>query len=216
MVMTQDYCLAYRLTLVTSRAANEIFMRPVTIASALGSLYTLAVGIAYAASRMLYPQAELYIPDLLRTEYILDDNVSLACFDFTSESAKHYLVYAASGIIALVAASQTYCVIVAGIIFRRLKASLSVLSERSRNMHSQLTRLLLFQTFTPLICFLIPITACCIVIINASRISPVYIYIGILSIATFPKINALLTITFVAPYRKYTSKRFRISDPMKT
>ncbi|KAH7718179.1 hypothetical protein AAVH_14382, partial [Aphelenchoides avenae] len=66
-------------------------------------------------------------------------------------------------------------------------------------------------TFTPFICFLVPVVACCVAVIFILPLNHTFVYIGIFSIATFPIVNATLTILFVSPYRSFTASLSRIS-----
>ncbi|KAH7699567.1 Protein SRJ-4, partial [Aphelenchoides avenae] len=207
-IACQGVCLAYRLTLVMGRSAHETFMRPVVLAAHQAALLTLSAGIAYGSSEMFETPAfvdESMRAQMVQLEYITDADRSIACFGFTHMT---YLATASACIIALISMTQIYSVVVSIIIFRRIQASASELSEKTRRMYKQLTQLLLLQTFTPFVCFLIPVVAACVFILGSVPVNHILVYIGILAIVTFPKLNAVLTIVFVAPYRSYTTDLF--------
>ncbi|KAH7724297.1 hypothetical protein AAVH_08185 [Aphelenchoides avenae] len=71
-------------------------------------------------------------------------------------------------------------------------------------MHLQLTWLLIAQMLSPVICMFIPMTAIALNGVLRLDLGLPVIYLSLLFFSLFPMVNAVFTVGFVAPYRRFT------------
>ncbi|KAH7703802.1 hypothetical protein AAVH_29022 [Aphelenchoides avenae] len=207
----QLYCLIYRTCLVMGYLdASDVFARPLVVLVA--SLFNVAVAVAL--SRLIY-NCLLSDEGILNyepwpgfekplTEHLAPEDSVVFCLP-DSEA----LITAGAIIGGAFVTVQAACITLSVLGIRHLKKNSHGFSEKTRAMHLQLTRLLLAQILSPMICMFMPIVGFVIfIIISMNMVFPwsnLPVELGILCFTAFPLINAILTITFVPPYRRFTT-----------
>ncbi|KAH7703803.1 CRE-SRN-1 protein [Aphelenchoides avenae] len=202
----QLHCLLYRTCLIYGyRNASDVFTKPLAVL-----MYSLlAIVVGFALSRLIYncllsdesqsnylvlPSAELFAPE---------DSV-LFCLPITETLITAGAIIGGAFVIA-----QAVCITLSVLGMRHLKRNSNGFSAKTRAMHLQLTRLLLAQILSPMICLFVPIVGFVVfVIISMYTLLPwsnLPVELGILFFTAFPMVNAVLAITFVGPYRRFTA-----------
>ncbi|KAH7718175.1 hypothetical protein AAVH_14378 [Aphelenchoides avenae] len=228
LVGSQVYSMVYRVTAVhTNPSVKRRFLSWPFVALFLLSMLATSAGLSYAihiatvrdtdelydgrdisaemsrnaAGDTIYVHRDLwraFLHWMKVTEYITEEDTSMMCFNSFDWTTR----YVQAGIVLLFVLIEVVSSSAAFWIIRRV-GRLSSQSQAARRMHVQLTRLLLLQMLCPLICMLGPVLyfVMSVMWFRASIVGP---YVGLVIIGVFPMVNALLTITFVGPYRRFT------------
>jgi len=88
-----------------------------------------------------------------------------------------------------------------------LRANIHLYSERTYKMHMHLTALLIAQLLAPLILIGMPVCSGLLVLILGGQITKLIGQMGVLMLALYASVNSLLTLFFVAPFRRFTFNR---------
>ncbi|KAH7703801.1 hypothetical protein AAVH_29021 [Aphelenchoides avenae] len=184
----QTYCILYRTCLIYGyRDASDVLSRLLCVT--IASLFTVVIGIAL--SRLIYN-----------------------CFT-SDEEMSCYLLWTKFGT-PLADDSVMYCIVLG---IRRLKKGATNFSEKTRAMHLQLPKLLLAQIVSPMICLFIPIVAFISSEIATLRTgflwSNLPVELAILCFTAFPLVNAILAITFIGPYRRFTASWLSMEEELR-
>ncbi|KAH7680523.1 hypothetical protein AAVH_41102, partial [Aphelenchoides avenae] len=145
-----------------------------------------------------------FLTYMQRTEYLTEDDTSFMCFNTNSWDTLRAL----GTIAGLMTASQLTSVLIAFFIIFKVRRHTGT-SEKTRQIHVQLTRLLLLQILCPVVCMLGPVLymmGCVVIRVHALLVG---FYLCFVGLSAFPLANALLTVVFVAPYRKFTFRWIR-------
>ncbi|KAI1697179.1 serpentine type 7TM GPCR chemoreceptor srh domain-containing protein [Ditylenchus destructor] len=209
-IAAQDYCILYRMTLVSNnRKIKDVFLRHSTTIMLLLLIFVVAMGVAYGISQTLYSSedTEIIVRDLVDRGHLHEsDSISVSCINMLSKTT--VIVGAMIGI--LFVSTQAFFLGCGVWIIKKIRRQ-AVFSAKTKNMHIQLTKLLIVQMVTPVIFVLVPVVFTQSITVVFSLFNTPYfiLYLAMFSISLFPLTNAILTLGFVAPYRKYTVKLIR-------
>ncbi|KAI1702724.1 serpentine type 7TM GPCR chemoreceptor srd domain-containing protein [Ditylenchus destructor] len=209
-IAVQDYCILYRMTLVSNnRKHKEIFLRRSTTIMLLLLIFVISFGVAFGISQTLYSSedVELIVRSLVGLGLLHEsESVSVSCINVWSRTT--LIVGAMIGI--LFVSTQVFFLGCGVWIIKKIRRQ-AVFSAKAKTIHIQLTKLLIVQMITPVIFVLVPVvfTQSIQIVLSLFNIPYFVFYMAILSISLFPLTNAILSLGFVAPYRKYTVKLIR-------
>ncbi|KAH7694515.1 hypothetical protein AAVH_38436 [Aphelenchoides avenae] len=141
---------------------------------------------------------------MLSHHVVRPEDTSAFCFDFVNRPR---MMYAFLGVGAIFLVFEAVSVFTGYLVINRLRRT-AKFSVRTSQMHLQLTRLLIAQILSPVLCMFLPVAAACVAILANGGILVYALdgYIALTMLSLFPLINAMLTILFVAPYRQFTVK----------
>uniref|UniRef100_A0AC34Q3Y5 Uncharacterized protein n=1 Tax=Panagrolaimus sp. JU765 TaxID=591449 RepID=A0AC34Q3Y5_9BILA len=207
-ITCQDGALIYRFTVVaTNQIYHDLIMRPIVVIvtvicdAFLCILFSVLCYISIADFKDVPQFQQVYLE--MAGPHIFDGVPKDAIwiwYEQTGTKTLYFLTCILSGFLA----SEIFCLGLGFVILRTLKKNAANFSAKTYKLHQQLTILLILQLLTPIIFFIVPISASIFAMIFNLKYQKPADDIGFIFFSLYSSSNSSLTIIFVSPYRKFT------------